>query len=104
MSPGVQNTKTGRDSLGTAENESGRAKHEEQTRRPRYRRKLVRERKTLKWDPTPSAPPKMSPGAQNLKTTPDALGTVENKFARAKRENGTRRTRHHRERVRERKT
>jgi hypothetical protein len=32
----------------------------------------------------------MSPGAQNMKTGPDALGTDENKFERAKHENGTR--------------
>jgi hypothetical protein len=31
--------KMGPDALGTAENESGRAKHEIGTRRPRYRRK-----------------------------------------------------------------
>jgi hypothetical protein len=34
------------DALGTAENESGRAKHENGTRRPRYCRKRVRGRKT----------------------------------------------------------
>jgi hypothetical protein len=34
------------DALGTAENESLSTKHEIGTRRPRYRRKLVRERKT----------------------------------------------------------
>jgi hypothetical protein len=58
MSPGAQNTKTEPDTLGTAENESGgakhengtdalstvenesgRAKHENGNRRPRYRRK-----------------------------------------------------------------
>jgi hypothetical protein len=36
-SPGAQNMKTGPDALGIAENESGRAKHENRTRRPRYR-------------------------------------------------------------------
>jgi hypothetical protein len=65
MSPVAQNMKTGYDALGTAENESGRAehengpdaldtaenesgntKHENGTRRPRYRRKRVQERKT----------------------------------------------------------
>jgi hypothetical protein len=46
MSPGTQNNKMGPDALGTAENESGKAKHENETRRPRYRRKRVRERKT----------------------------------------------------------
>jgi hypothetical protein len=39
MSPGVQNMKTGPNALGTAENESGRTKHKNKTRRSRYRRK-----------------------------------------------------------------
>jgi hypothetical protein len=38
--------KTGPDALGTNENESGSAKHENGTRRLRYRRKRVWERKT----------------------------------------------------------
>jgi hypothetical protein len=46
MSLGAQNVKTGPDALGTAENESWSGKHEIATRRPRYRRKRVRERKT----------------------------------------------------------
>jgi hypothetical protein len=37
--------KTGLDTLGTAENESGSGKHEIGTRRPRYRRKRFRSRK-----------------------------------------------------------
>jgi hypothetical protein len=45
-SPGVQNIKMGPDALDTAENESGSAKHEIGARRPRYRQKRVRERKT----------------------------------------------------------
>jgi hypothetical protein len=32
----------------------------------------------MKMDPTPSVPPKMSPGAQNLNTGPDDLGTAKN--------------------------
>jgi hypothetical protein len=44
-SPGASNMKTGPDAPSTAENESGSAKHENGTRRPRYRRKGVRERK-----------------------------------------------------------
>jgi hypothetical protein len=36
-SSGAQNMKTGPDALGTAENESDRAKHENGTRRPGYR-------------------------------------------------------------------
>jgi hypothetical protein len=75
---------TGPDALGTAENESGSAKLENGTLRPRNRRKRVRERKTLKRDPTPSEPPKTSPGAQNMKTEHDALGTAENDSGRAK--------------------
>jgi hypothetical protein len=39
MSPSAQNMKTGPDALGSAENNSGRAKHENGYRRPRYRRK-----------------------------------------------------------------
>jgi hypothetical protein len=38
--------KTGPDTLGTAENEYGRAKYENGTQSPQYRRKIVRERKT----------------------------------------------------------
>jgi hypothetical protein len=64
MSPGTQNMKSGLYALVTIENESGRAKHENETRHPRYvenesgsakqeketrrtryRRKRVRERK-----------------------------------------------------------
>jgi hypothetical protein len=55
--PGAQNMKTGHDAVGTAENESGHAKHENGTWRPPYRRKRVRERK-------------------NMKTGADALGSV----------------------------
>jgi hypothetical protein len=33
-SPGVENMKTGPDDFGTAENESGSAKHENETQRP----------------------------------------------------------------------
>jgi hypothetical protein len=75
-SPGAQNMKTGPDALSSSENEYGRAKHG--TRRPWYRRKRVRARKTRKQYPTPSVPSKMSPGAQNMKTGPDALGTAKN--------------------------
>jgi hypothetical protein len=40
-SQGAQNMKNGLDALGTAENESGSAKHGNGTRRPRYGRKRV---------------------------------------------------------------
>jgi hypothetical protein len=43
---GAQNMKTGHDALGTAENESERAKYENWIGRPQYRQKRVRERKT----------------------------------------------------------
>jgi hypothetical protein len=43
---GAQNIKMRTDALGTAENESGSAKHEIEIRRPRYRRKRARDRKT----------------------------------------------------------
>jgi hypothetical protein len=123
MSSGAQNMKTGPEAYYIAENESGSAKRENGTRRPRYRRKLVRERKTRKLDPTPSVSPKMSPGAQNMKMAPDALGTpkmspgaqnrktgpdaietAENESERAKQEHGTRRPQYRRKRFRERKT
>jgi hypothetical protein len=96
--------KTTLDALGTAENESGIAKPENGTRRPRFRRKLVRERKTRKSDSTPSVPLKMGPEAQNVKKRADALGTPKNMFGSEKHENDTRRPRYRRKRVRERKT
>jgi hypothetical protein len=104
MIPGAQNMKTEPDAIGTAEKESGSAKHENGTRGPRYRRKRVRARKTRKRDTTPSVPPKMIPGAQNMKTEPDAIGTAENESGSAKHENGTRGPRYRRKRVRARKT
>jgi hypothetical protein len=63
--------KTLPDALGTVENVSGNAKHENGSGRRRYHRKQVRERKTLKRDPTLSIQPKTSPGAQNIKTGAD---------------------------------
>jgi hypothetical protein len=83
--------KTGLGALGTAENESWSAKHENDNGH-------------AKRDPTHSLPPKTSPGAQNLKTGPDAHGTTENESGSAKHENVTGRPRYRRKRVRERKT
>jgi hypothetical protein len=83
------NMKTGPDALEIAENESGRTKYEHWTKRPPHRRKRDRERKTFKWDRTPSVPPKMSSGAQNMKTGLDALDTAENESGSAKHQNGT---------------
>jgi hypothetical protein len=63
MSPRAQNMKAGADALGTAEKETGSAKHEKGTRRPRYRRKRVRERKHEKgmaffiWKPSTNSWP-----------------------------------------------
>jgi hypothetical protein len=88
--------KTRPNALGTAKNESGSAKHENGSRRPRYLRKQVRTRNTLKRDPTPSEPPKMSMGEQNMITGANALGTAKNENRHAKHEVGTRRTRHRR--------
>jgi hypothetical protein len=58
----------------------------------------------MKTEPTPSVTSKMSPAAQNMKTGPDALGNAENNSGSEKHENGTRRPRYRRKRVRERKT
>jgi hypothetical protein len=102
--PGAQNMKTGPDARGTAENESGGTKYENGSRRPRFRRKRVRERKTRKRDTTPPVLSKMSSGAQNKKTVSVALGIVENESGSAKHENGTRRPRYRRKRVRGRNT
>jgi hypothetical protein len=44
--PGTQNMKTGPEALDNAKNESGSAKHENGTRRPRYGRKLIQAHKT----------------------------------------------------------
>jgi hypothetical protein len=44
---------------------------------------------------------KMSLGAQKVKTAPDALDTAQNGFGSTKHENGTRRHRYRRKRVRE---
>jgi hypothetical protein len=45
--------------------------------------------KTLKMDPMTSVSPKMSLGAQNMKTVPDALVTAENHYGSAKQEKWT---------------
>jgi hypothetical protein len=96
--------KTGLEALSTAENVSGSIKHENGTRRPRYRRKRIRGCKTLKRDPKPPELPNTSLSAQNKKTGLDAHGTTENKFGSAKHENWTRRPRYRRKYVQERKS
>jgi hypothetical protein len=57
--------KTGPNAHGTAENDSRSVKHENETRRPRYRRKTC-------------------PGGQNMKKRHVAPGTAENESGRAK--------------------
>jgi hypothetical protein len=49
-------------------------------------------------------PPKMSPGAQNIKTRPEVVRTAENEFQSAKYENWTSRSQYGRKCVRECKT
>jgi hypothetical protein len=84
-SPGAKNMKTGPDALGTAENEFGRAKHENGTRLPRYRRKRVGDRKTRKTGPDAlGTAEKTSMAAQYMKMGPDAPRTAENVSWRAK--------------------
>jgi hypothetical protein len=58
----------------------------------------------MKTGPDALGTAKNRSGAQNMKPGHDALGTAENEFGSAKHENGTRRRRYHRKRVRERKT
>jgi hypothetical protein len=89
MSPGIQNMRTGLDTLRTVENMSGSGKHENGIKCLLYRRKRVWARKTLKRDPTPSESLKMSPSAQNIKMGPNALATAENESWHAKHENGS---------------
>jgi hypothetical protein len=76
--------KTGSDALVTAEKESGR--------------------NTKKREPTASVLSKMSPGVQNMKTTANVIDFAEKVSWRSKLENGTRRPRYRKKRVRERKT
>jgi hypothetical protein len=85
----AQTMKTGHNVHNTAENEYGCTKHENETRRPQNCRKRVRERKTRKRDPTPSAPPKTCPGAQNMKTGADAHVFAENESGSVKHENSS---------------
>jgi hypothetical protein len=87
---------------GTTENESGRVKYENETRRHRYRRKRVRAR--MKTGPERPCYRGKRLRAQNMKTGPDTLVSAENESGRAKHENGTRCTRHRKKHVREHKT
>jgi hypothetical protein len=67
--------KTGRDALGTVENESGSAKDENGTRHPKYRR--IRVWGAKHENGMPSVLPKTSQGAQNMKKGPDAPRSAE---------------------------
>jgi hypothetical protein len=78
MSSGAQNMKTGPYAFGTSENESESAILENGTRHPRNSESESGRAKQEKWDMTPSVPPKMNLGAQNVQTEPDALGIGEN--------------------------
>jgi hypothetical protein len=98
-SPGTQNMKTRPGALSTSENGFGSAKHENRTGCSSYRRKRVWKSKTWKLDQAPSVSQKARPGAQNIKTSPDALSTAENEFGSAKQENWTQRPRYHWKRV-----
>jgi hypothetical protein len=60
--------------------------------------------KNMKTGPDAVGTAEKSPGAQNMKVGHDALGTAENVSKSAKLENGTRRRRYRRKRVRKRKT
>jgi hypothetical protein len=101
---GAQNMKTRPDAFSSAGNEFGSAQYENGTRRSPYHRKRIRVRKTWKLDPTPSVPPKTRPGAHDMKTGPEALGTVQNESGSAKHENEIWRPRYRLKWVRERKT
>jgi hypothetical protein len=72
MNPGAKKMKMGPDALGTEENESESAKHENGT--------LITAKKCS--------------GAQVMTRGPDALGTAENESESAKREKGTRHPRY----------
>jgi hypothetical protein len=84
MSPRAQNTKTGPDALGTAENEFGA-----QNMKTGFDDLYTTENEF---------------GAQNMKTGPDAIGTVGNESGSVKYENETRHPRFRRKYVCERKT
>jgi hypothetical protein len=67
---GAQNMNTGADAHGTAENESGSAKHKNKSLCPPHRQKHVWKRKTWKRDWTPSVPSKMSTARKIWKRDP----------------------------------
>jgi hypothetical protein len=106
------------DALGTVENGSGSAKHENWTIRPRNRWKWVQKRKPWEVDATLSVPLKTGskaqnmktgtgaldtaqnvPGAQSIKTGPDALNTVENESRCIKHEIGPKRLLYRKKRI-----
>jgi hypothetical protein len=92
----MQNMKTGPDALDTAENVSGRAKIENGTLPSGNAENESGSPKSKNETRHPWLLSKTSPGAQNMKTGPDAIGTAENEFGSAKHEDGTRRPRYRR--------
>jgi hypothetical protein len=99
----VQNIKTGPDALRTAYIMSGSAKLKNETRRPRYRRKMSPRAQNMKTEPNALGSAKTSSGSQNMKSGPDGIGTAENECENEKLENETRRPRNRRKRIWERK-
>jgi hypothetical protein len=69
---GAQNKKTTPDDLGIAENESESAKHENGTPTPSAPPKRSPGGQNMKMGLTPSVPLKTSPGGQNMKMGHDA--------------------------------
>jgi hypothetical protein len=91
--------KTGPDVLDTVENEYGSAKHNNENRRPPYRRKQARERKIRKWDTSHPVLPKTNPGVQIMKKGPATPDAAEKEPGSTKHENGTRRPQYRQKRV-----
>jgi hypothetical protein len=99
----AQNMKTGANALGTAKNEYGRTKHENWKLMPSIPRETSPGAQNMKMGPDDLRTVENVSGSENLKMGPYALGSVENESGSAKHENGTRRPRNRRKRVRMRK-
>jgi hypothetical protein len=83
----VWNLKTRPQAHGTAKNEFGVQNLKIKPDALDIVKKWVQERETWNLDPTPSIPSKMSPGAQNLKTRPNAPDNAENESGSTELEN-----------------
>jgi hypothetical protein len=81
--------KTGPDAVVTVKNEHGGHKTRKLDPTPSEPPRTSPGAQNMKPDPKPSAPSKTCPGAQNMKTGSDALGIAENEYGDAKHENGT---------------